>query len=69
MTFSVSGAFLRENQVHMHDPLPYTHTADLSSSASHCVTSAHYDIHYVWLYFWLTGVDGWVKDRMAASGC
>ena len=69
MTFSVSGAFLRENQVHMHDPLPDTHTADLSPSASHGVTGAHYDIHYVLLYFRLPGVDGWVKDRMAASGC
>lgn len=55
--FFSRGAFLGESQVHMCDPLLYTHRADLATSNSHCVTSAHHDFHCVLYYFWLIGAN------------
>lgn len=52
----VLGALLGEIQVHMHEPLLYTHTVDLGSGSYGDMT-VHHNFRHVFFYFWLTGVD------------
>lgn len=47
----------------MHDPLLYTHRADLNTSASHGVTSAYHNFHCILFYFGSLGcIDGFTAS-------